>query len=115
MHQPYKDYLVRSKISSGVVPAAAAKSAVSEYYANIGMLPEDNNAADLAAANTISNDYATSVGIGTAPSTGIITYDMPDLSPGDSILLTPEASSGATKWTCYCTTMKSMMQPLFCR
>ena len=68
----YKDYLVRSKISSGVVLAAAAKSAVAEYYSNTGMLPADNNAAGLAAANTISNDYVTSVGIGTVPSLSLI-------------------------------------------
>ena len=117
MHQPYKDYLVRSKISSGVVLAAAAKSAVSEYYSNTGMLPADNNAAGLAAADTISNDYVTSVGIGTVPSTGTITitYNLPELNPGDSILLRPEGGSGAMKWTCYSTTMKSTMLPSSCR
>jgi type IV pilus assembly protein PilA len=113
----YKDYLVRSKISSGVVLAAAAKSAVAEYYSNTGMLPADNNAAGLAAANTISNDYVTSVGIGTVPSTGTITitYNLPELNPGDSILLRPEAGSGSMKWTCYSTTMKSTMLPSSCR
>jgi type IV pilus assembly protein PilA len=113
----YKDYLVRSKISRGVVLAAPAKSAVSEYYSNTGMLPADNNAAGLAAANTISNDYVTSVVIGTVPSTGTITitYNMPELNPGDSILLRPEAGSGSMKWTCYSTTMKRTMLPSSCR
>jgi type IV pilus assembly protein PilA len=113
----YKDYLVRSKVSSGVILAAAAKAAVSEYYANTGKLPEDNNAAGLAPANNISNDYVTSVGIGTVPSTRTITitYNKPELNPGDSILLRPEAGSGSMKWTCYSTTMKSTMLPSSCR
>jgi type IV pilus assembly protein PilA len=113
----YKDYMVRSKVSGGVVLAAAAKAAVSEYYANTGMLPEDNNAAGLAPANSISNDYVTSVGIGTVPSTGTITitYNLPELNPGDSIQLTPEAGSGSMKWTCSSATMKSTMLPSSCR
>ena len=69
----YRDYLTRSKVSSGVVLAASAKSAVAEYYANNGVMPEDNSDAGLAPANNIANDYVVSVSIGTVPTTGTIT------------------------------------------
>ena len=113
----YKDYLVRSKISSGLVLAASAKSAVTEYYANNGSMPEDNNAAGLATPNGISNDYVVSVGVGTMPSTGTITitYSLPELNPGDSILLTPDTTAGAVQWTCMSNTMSNTMLPSSCR
>jgi type IV pilus assembly protein PilA len=114
----YKDYLVRSKISSGLILAASAKSAVTERYVNTGIMPEDNASAGLAAPNSITNDYVVSLSIGTAPSTGTITitYSMPELDPGDSILLTPDISSGGTvRWTCMSNNMRRTMLPSSCR
>lgn len=113
----YKDYLVRSKVSSGVLLAASAKSAVSEYYANNGMMPEDNSDAGLAPANSITNDYVVSVGVGTVPTTGTITitYSLPELNPGDSIQLSPDTSRGSIVWTCMSTNMQSTMLPSSCR
>ena len=113
----YKDYLVRSKISSGLILAASAKSAVTEHYANQGTMPEDNADAGLAPANNITNDYVISLSVGTAPTTGTITitYSMPELNPGDSILLTPDTTAGAVQWTCMSNTMSSTMLPSSCR
>lgn len=113
----YKDYLVRSKISSGIALAASSKSAVSEYYSNTGTMPEDNSEAGLAQANTITNKYVVSVGIGTVPTTGTITitYSMPELNPGDSIKLSPTPGAGSIKWKCLSDTMRSKMLPSICR
>jgi type IV pilus assembly protein PilA len=113
----YRDYLTRSKVSSGVVLAASAKSAVAEYYANNGVMPEDNSDAGLAPANNIANDYVVSVSIGTVPTTGTITitYSMPELDPGDSILLSPETTAGAIQWTCFSNNMATTMLPSSCR
>ena len=113
----YKDYLVRSKISGGLVLASAAKSAVGEHFANNGIMPQDNSEAGLAPANTITNDYVISVSVGTVPTTGTITitYDMPELDPGDSILLSPDSTAGAIQWTCLSNNMNRMMLPSSCR
>ena len=113
----YKDYLVRSKISSGLILAASAKSAVTEHYANKGTMPEDNADAGLAPANNITNDYVISLSVGTAPTTGTITitYSMPELDAGDSILLSPDTTSGAVRWTCLSNNMPRTMLPSSCR
>ena len=113
----YKDYLVRSKISSGLILAASAKSAVTEHYANQGTMPEDNADAGLAPANNITNDYVVSLSVGTAPTTGTITitYGMPELDAGDSILLSPDTTSGAVRWTCLSNNMPRTMLPSSCR
>ena len=43
----YQDYVIRAKVTEGVAAAAAAKTAVSEYYSVMGALPPggDNDAA----------------------------------------------------------------------
>ena len=43
----YQDYLVRSKISEGLVFAAEAKTAVTNYYYNQQEWPANNQAAGL--------------------------------------------------------------------
>ena len=113
----YKDYLVRSKISSGITLAASAKASVTEYYNNRGMMPVNNTEAGLAQAASITNQYVVSVGVGTVPTSGTvtITYSMPELNPGDSIRLSPTPQPGSVQWTCSSDTMKATMLPSSCR
>ena len=113
----YKDYLVRSKISSGITLAASAKASVTEYYNNRGMMPVNNTEAGLAQAASITNQYVVSVGVGTVPTSGTvtITYSMPELNPGDSIRLSPTPQAGSVQWICSSDTMKITMLPSSCR
>ena len=113
----YKDYLVRSKISSGITLAASAKTTVAEYYNNRGVMPVNNTEAGLAQPASITNQYVVSVGVGTVPASGTvtITYSMPELNPGDSIRLSPSPNAGSIQWTCTSDTMKTTMLPSSCR
>ena len=114
----YKDYLVRSKISSGIALAASSKAAVSEYYSNSGKMPVDNSEAGLAQADTITNEYVDSISIGTVPTTGTITISyqgITELKPGDTLLLSPNPSAGSIKWNCLSNTMEHKLLPSSCR
>ncbi|MEN8106719.1 MAG: pilin [Pseudomonadota bacterium] len=114
----YKDYLVRSKVSGGVVLAASAKASIGEYYANNGVMPATNGEAGLAAANTIINDHVDSVSIGTVPATGTITITYKEIggvNAGDTLLLSPRLTGGSVAWTCFSNIMASAFLPSSCR
>ena len=57
----YQDYVVRSKVSNGIMAATTAKVAVTEYYSITGELPPggDNDAAGFSA--TYNSPYIESV------------------------------------------------------
>jgi type IV pilus assembly protein PilA len=115
----YKDYMTRSKISTGLVLTASAKLAVSEYYNSVGgLLPETNAAAGLPMPTSITNKYTTSVSIGVAPSTGTITVTFAtigDLAAGNTLVLVPTPSRGTMRWKCSSTTLSSTLKPSACR
>ena len=98
----YQDYLIRSQVSEGLTMAAAAKASVSEFYANRGTWPTDNNAAGMGAANTIQGKYVSQIGISNGAIT--VTYgneaNAANLS-GKTVGLTPGASTnGDVIWKC---------------
>lgn len=115
----YKDYQLRSKISSGLALTSAAKTAVSEYYVNEGgQLPGTNAAAGLPMPASITNKYITSVSIGVVPSSGTITvtYDqIGDLVAGNTLVLVPVATGGSVKWTCSSPSLQNNHIPPSCR
>jgi len=114
----YKDYLMRSKISTGLELAASAKLAVSEFYSSEGRLPETNADAGLPMPTSTTSQYANSVGVGVAPSSGTvtITYEaIGDLAAGKTLLLVPEVVAGAVKWDCYSNDLGVTMTPTSCR
>jgi type IV pilus assembly protein PilA len=59
----YQDYLIRSQVSEGLTMASAAKAGVSEFYANRGAWPADNNAVGMGAANTIQGKYVSQIAV----------------------------------------------------
>lgn len=99
----YQDYTIRAKVSEGLTLASTAKTAVSESYTNLGNFPADNATAGLAAANLISGNAVTSVGISAG---GIITVTYNNTlggSPtmnGQTVTLTPAFNQGYIAWTC---------------
>jgi type IV pilus assembly protein PilA len=98
----YQDYLIRSQVSEGLTMAAAAKAGVSEFYANKGTWPTDNNTAGMGAANTIEGKYVSQILVSNG---GIeITYgneaNAANLA-GKKVGLTPGASAnGDVIWKC---------------
>ena len=115
----YKDYMMRSKISSGLALTSAAKLAVSEYYnSEGGTLPETNAAAGLPMPTSITNKYTTSVSIGVAPSSGTITItfaQIGDLAAGNTLLLVPTPTGASMKWECSSATLSNTLKPTACR
>ena len=114
----YKDYLTRSKISTGLVLAASAKLAVAEYYASESQLPGTNAVAGLPMPASIVNKFTSSVSIGLVPSSGTITITLDkigDLAAGNTLLLVPTPSRGVIKWTCSSNTLSATLTPSACR
>jgi type IV pilus assembly protein PilA len=114
----YKDYLMRSKISTGLALASSAKLAVSEYYSSDGVFPETNAEAGLPMPTSIVSKYVNSVGVGVAPTSGTIsiTYKaIGELPAGKTLLLEPAMTGGAVKWKCYSTTLGVTLTPTTCR
>lgn len=99
----YQDYIVRSKITEGLVAAAEFKTAVAEFHAFGGTLPADNDEAGLSPAASYSTDYVTSITV----TDGVIEVLLQDLAELDdarasSIQFTPTDSPGGKKlvWEC---------------
>lgn len=99
----YQDYTVRAKLSEATGMAAAAKTAVTEYYQSNGDLPTSNTEAGI---RTINSDYVDSIAVGAA---GKITVDLTATAAGigkaldeanDSIFFTPTENSGTLTWVC---------------
>lgn len=114
----YKDYQLRSKISSGLALASNAKLAVAEYLTTNGRFPEVNAEAGLAADGTISNNYVSSISISTVPVSGTVTityHGFGGIPPGRTLLLVPTGTNGSIKWDCTSSTMRTMYVPSSCR
>jgi type IV pilus assembly protein PilA len=57
----YQDYIIRSQASEGLAMASAAKASVSEFYAQRGGWPANNDQAGLSTAADIDGKYVSSV------------------------------------------------------
>lgn len=103
----YQDYVVRAKISEGIVLAAPAQKAISDYYDRWGKLPADNAAATLAAPKAYSGRYVDSVEV----KAGVITIQFQNLGAADTkellhltLTIRPAINkinpTGAIVWSC---------------
>ncbi|ENX8341091.1 pilin, partial [Neisseria gonorrhoeae] len=52
----YQDYTARAQVSEAILLAEGQKSAVTEYYLNHGIWPENNDKAGVASASDIKDD-----------------------------------------------------------
>jgi type IV pilus assembly protein PilA len=75
----YSDYTKRAKMSEVIGFADAAKTTVAETYQSTGTLPEDNAAAGLDAASSITSKYVKSVTI----AKGVITVEVQGTGDGN--------------------------------
>ena len=110
----YQDYLVRAKVSEGLNLAAAAKTAVAEYYSSKGVMPTTNTQGGLPTAASINGNNVGSVTVGTA-GTVLITYSTDPNISGSTVILSPTTTAGGVKWNCTQGTVKGKYRPSSCR
>jgi type IV pilus assembly protein PilA len=98
----YQDYLIRSQVSEGLTMAAAAKAGVSEFYANKGTWPTNNETAGMGANTDIQGKYVDAITIGNGGITVLYGNEAnaTNLS-GKQVGLTPGISvNGDVIWKC---------------
>ncbi|EPI1644072.1 pilin [Neisseria gonorrhoeae] len=67
----YQDYTARAQVSEAILLAEGQKSAVTEYYLNNGIWPENNASAGVASSGEIKGKYVESVTV----TNGVVTAD----------------------------------------
>ena len=99
----YQDYLIRSQVSEGAVLADGAKTAVAEFYSNLGYFPPSNASAGLATNTSIAGKYVTQVDTA-APGGGLIavTYgNSANAKITNGVLdFSPITHVGSIEWHC---------------
>ncbi|EMS3344699.1 pilin, partial [Neisseria gonorrhoeae] len=68
----YQDYTARAQVSEAILLAEGQKSAVTEYYLNNGIWPENNGDAGVASPTDIKGKYVKSVTV----TNGVVTAEM---------------------------------------
>jgi len=116
----YQDYLIRTQVSEGAVLTDGAKTAVAEFYSNLGTFPSENESAGLPAApESISGKYVTSVEVEDGVITATFGNEANAKIAGDTFVLSPSDNGGSVSWTCSSSTNASTVDnkylPTSCR
>jgi type IV pilus assembly protein PilA len=102
----YQDYTVRAKVSEALIAASAARTAVSEVFANAGTML---NSAPSMNVQSQASKYVASIGwVMTSPTTGDVEVTLTNdtglgAAAGTKLVIlraTGDTSSGAVRWTC---------------
>ncbi|EMU4178665.1 pilin [Neisseria gonorrhoeae] len=91
----------RAQVSEAILLAEGQKSAVTEYYLNNGIWPENNGAAGVASATDIKGKYVKSVTV----ANGVVTAEMASSNvnkeiQGKRLSLWAKRQAGSVKWFC---------------
>ncbi|EPI6240217.1 pilin, partial [Neisseria gonorrhoeae] len=97
----YQDYTARAQVSEAILLAEGQKSAVTEYYLNHGIWPENNTSAGVASASDIKGKYVQSVTV----TNGVVTAQMKPSGVNKEIKdkklsLWARRENGSVKWFC---------------
>ncbi|HEZ9307328.1 TPA: pilin, partial [Neisseria gonorrhoeae] len=97
----YQDYTARAQVSEAILLAEGQKSAVTEYYLNNGIWPENNGDAGVASASTIKGKYVKEVEV----AKGVVTAQMASSNVNKEIKdkrlsLWTKRQDGSVKWFC---------------
>ncbi|EMU4196976.1 pilin [Neisseria gonorrhoeae] len=98
----YQDYTARAQVSEAILLAEGQKSAVTEYYLNNGIWPENNGDAGVASSPTdIKGKYVKSVTV----TNGVVTAQMASSNVNKEIKdkrlsLWARRENGSVKWFC---------------
>ncbi len=96
----YQDYTIRAQVSEGLVLAAGAKTAVSEYYMERGDWPTENDAAGLADKHDIIGKYVEHIDVEDNVIEIKFGYDAHMTIFDQKIVLTAVDNAGSVSWTC---------------
>lgn len=114
----YQDYTIRAKVSEGILAASSARTAVSETYANAGVMLVG---ADSMGVQTQASKYVTSVGwAGDGANAGTVTVTLSadaglGAAASTTILLEATGSGGAVAWECKKGTINAKYLPGSCK
>ncbi|ENW5099856.1 hypothetical protein HA920_001526, partial [Neisseria gonorrhoeae] len=91
----------RAQVSEAILLAEGQKSAVTEYYLNNGIWPENNGAAGVASSSSIKGKYVKEVEI----KNGVVTATMASSNvnkeiQGKKLSLWAKREDGSVKWFC---------------
>ncbi|EMU3722099.1 pilin [Neisseria gonorrhoeae] len=91
----------RAQVSEAILLAEGQKSAVTEYYLNHGIWPENNDSAGVASASTIKGKYVKEVKV----ENGVVTAQMASSNVNKEIKdkklsLWAKRQDGSVKWFC---------------
>ncbi|EMT7196544.1 pilin [Neisseria gonorrhoeae] len=97
----YQDYTARAQVSEAILLAEGQKSAVTEYYLNNGIWPENNGDAGVASSDKIKGKYVESVTV----TNGVVTAEMKSDGvnkeiKGKRLSLWAKREDGSVKWFC---------------
>ncbi|EPT3408139.1 pilin [Neisseria gonorrhoeae] len=97
----YQDYTARAQVSEAILLAEGQKSAVTEYYLNNGIWPENNGAAGVASSSSIKGKYVKEVKV----ENGVVTATMNSTGVNKEIKdkrlsLWARRQDGSVKWFC---------------
>ncbi|EMS4095130.1 pilin, partial [Neisseria gonorrhoeae] len=91
----------RAQVSEAILLAEGQKSAVTEYYLNHGIWPENNTSAGVASPGEIKGKYVQSVTV----AKGVVTAEMKPSGvnkeiQGKKLSLWAKREAGSVKWFC---------------
>ncbi|HEZ8076148.1 TPA: pilin, partial [Neisseria gonorrhoeae] len=97
----YQDYTARAQVSEAILLAEGQKSAVTEYYLNHGIWPENNTSAGVANPTEIKGKYVKEVEV----NNGVVTATMASSNVNKEIKdkklsLWARRENGSVKWFC---------------
>ncbi|HFA1922145.1 TPA: pilin [Neisseria gonorrhoeae] len=97
----YQDYTARAQVSEAILLAEGQKSAVTEYYLNNGIWPENNGAAGVASASKIIGKYVQKVEVAKGVVTATMKSDGVNKEiKGKKLSLWGRREDGSVKWFC---------------
>jgi type IV pilus assembly protein PilA len=109
----YQDYAKRANASEGLTLAAAAKTAVEDFWASKARLPGNNASAGLPSATSITGNAVRKVEVGT---NGLITITYnTKVASGTTLNLSPVTVNGVVQWKCKAGTVHAKYLPSSCR
>lgn len=100
----YQDYLIRSQVSEGAVLADGAKTAVAEFYSNLGHFPTNNESAGLSPDTSITGKYVEKTAVADGVITATYGKEANSKIAGSILVFTPADEGGSVTWDCKTTT-----------
>jgi type IV pilus assembly protein PilA len=98
----YQDYLIRSQVSEGAVLADGSKTAIAEFYSNLGRFPTVQASAGLPLVTDIAGKYVTQVDATGTAGVIVVTYgnSANQNITGSQLAFSAVTHAGSVEWHC---------------